>query len=271
MTEEGLAVYVYCVVEADEEPSFGGADAVNPGSRVECVRSERLSAVVSQVSLDEFSEEALRRNFEDMAWLERVARSHQAVLKRALELCSVVVPMRLCTVFGDEGQVRAMLERERGLLVEAIDRVRDHSEWSVKVLADPRLVEAAARAQSAEAASDTGPGGAGHAYLARRQVERGLRERSRELVEAAAEDIYARLQDQAEAVALLPPQNRELSGRRGEMVLNAAYLVHRSHVRTFLGLVEELRVGQQALALGLEVESSGPWAPYNFVGTAQPV
>ena len=269
MAEADLAWYVYCVIAAGEQPPFEDVRGVNAGYGIALTGDQYLSAVVTQVSLDEFGEEPLKRNFEDMAWLERTARLHQSVLDRALERSPAVVPMRLCTIFGDEEHLRGMLERERDVLLGALERVRDHSEWSVKLLADPEAIDAAARAQSA-AAAPKAAGGAGRAYLARKQAERGLRERSRELVEVAQEQVHARLQAEAEAVALLPPQNRELSGRSGDMVLNAAYLVHRSRVETFTGAVEELRHDPRQRELGLELEVTGPWAPYNFVAAEQP-
>jgi len=268
MAEQGQGWYVYCVVAADERPQLEGQPAVHSGSEIRLIGDEQLSAVASTVPLDEFGAEALRRNLEDMAWLERAARSHQAVLDRVLDSATAIVPMRLCTIFDDEEGIREMLAREHEHLLGSLERVRDHSEWSVKALADPAAVEAAVRARSAAAAPDAGAAGAGHAYVARKREERSLRERSRELVEAAAEEVHARLSEESEAHTLLPPQRREVSGRSGEMVLNGAYLVHRSRADAFRAAVAELTETQRGV--GLELDLSGPWAPYNFVATEQP-
>ena len=62
---------------------------------------------------------------------------------------------------------------------------------------------------------------------------------------------------------MLPPQHPELSGRVGEMVLNGAYLVDRSHADAFAGVARELAEGDRRI--GLELDLSGPFAPYNFV------
>jgi hypothetical protein len=267
MAEADGGCYVYCVVPAHERPPLEGLRGVDPASRIELVGNDRLSAVMSRVSLEEFGEEALRRNFEDMAWLERTARAHQAVLDRALEGAAAIVPMRLCTIFEDEEHVGGMLERQRDVLVDALERVRDRREWSVKVLADPRAVEAGVRARDSTESAEPGTAGAGHAYVARKRLERSLRERSRELLEAAAEEVHERLGKEAEAATLLPPQRRELSGRSGDMILNAAYLVQLSRVDAFATAVEGLREGHRDL--GLELVLTGPWAPYNFVDAKQ--
>jgi hypothetical protein len=238
MSEAGLGCYVYCVIGADERPPLDGLRGVDPAFGVELLTHGRLSVVLSPVSLDEFGAEPLKRNLEDMGWLERTARAHQAVLDRVLS-SAAIVPMRLFTIFSD------------------------------KVLADRARVQAAARARSgAPATSEPGAEGAGRAYLARKKAERGLREEARAMVEVTVEEIHARLSDEAAAATVLAPQNPELSGRAGEMVLNGAYLVHRTRATEFAAVVEELR--RRHRDLGLELELGGPWAPYNFVAEAQP-
>ena len=67
-----------------------------------------------------------------------------------------------------------------------------------------------------------------------------------EMREAAAEEVHVRLSDEAEAAVLLPPQRRELSGHSGEMVLNGAYLVHRSRVEAFKAAVEATKTANNA-------------------------
>jgi Gas vesicle synthesis protein GvpL/GvpF len=268
MSEARLGCYLYCVIGAEERPPLDGVRGVDPAFGVELVTHGGLSAVVSPVSLNEFGAEALKRNLEDMEWLERTARTHQAVLDRALSTAAVV-PMRLCTIFSDQAHIREMLEREQEILLTTLERLRDHSEWSVKALADRAQMQAAAQARSGAAGtSEAGAEGAGRAYLARKKAERGLREEARAMVERAAEEIHGRLSDEAAAATVLAPQNPELSGRSGEMVLNGAYLVHRTRVTEFAAAVEELR--QRHRDLGLELELGGPWAPYNFVTEAQP-
>src|SRR5919201_2231532 len=129
------ALYAYCVIPAGERPPLAGLSGVDPASGVELLTHDPLSALVSSVRLEEFGAEALKRNLEDLAWLERTARAHDAVLGRALA-GDAIVPMRLCTIFADEAGVRQMLDRERETLLEVLERLHGHEEWSVKLLAD---------------------------------------------------------------------------------------------------------------------------------------
>jgi hypothetical protein len=90
-----------------------------------------------------------------------------------------------------------------------------------------------------------------------------VREQARAIAQAAAAETHERLSDHATAARVLPPQNPELSRRSGEMVLNGAYLVDRASYDVFTAVAREL--SGQRRELGLDLEISGPWAPYNFV------
>lgn len=267
MSEPALAWYVYCVVPAGTDLSFDGLVGVDPAFEVRVLTSDSADAVLSPVRLSEFSAEALRRNLEDLTWLERVARAHDAVLARALT-GEAVVPLRLCTIFAAVEHVGDMLRREQARLLDEFDRVRGHAEWSVKVLADREAVEAAARATaSVPAPVSTGSDASGRAYLARKKEDQGLREAVRSMVDAALEQAHARLTDEASMAALLPLQNPELSHRPGQMVFNGAYLVHGSRASSFAQAVREIQEVERYR--GLQLELSGPWAPYSFVAATE--
>jgi hypothetical protein len=264
MTEAGLGCYVYCVVRQGEQPSLTGLSGVDPDFDVEVLTHGGLSALVSRVRLDQFGAEALRRNLEDLAWVEGTARAHDAVIGRALE-ADALVPLRLCTIFNDEMHVREMLQRENAVLLEALDRLRGHAEWSVKVLVDSGKLKEAVRERTRATASTSGgeTESPGRAYFASKRAEKSLRDEADAIAGAATEEAHSRLRQAAAAATLLRPQNPKLSGRSGQMLLNGAYLVERSRAEDFAALVDELR--DRHREIGLEFDLTGPWAPYNFV------
>jgi hypothetical protein len=255
MAETGAGHYVYCVMPGDAQPSLDDVAGMDDREPVEVLRHAGLAAVGTRVSLAEFGAEPLERNLNDLDWLARAARAHQAVLDRAFA-SGPIVPLRLCTIYADEAHVREMLERERDVLLDTLARLRDVSEWGVKLMVDAR-----GRAdREPEPASPS----SGREYFERRRRERQEREAAQGLTLRAAEEVHERLRRQATAATLLRPQTRELHGRQGEMIFNGAYLVERSGVERFRAVAEELRAGQRRHGLALEV--TGPWPPYNFVG-----
>jgi Gas vesicle synthesis protein GvpL/GvpF len=260
----GHGIWAYCVArDGDALPE--GLPAVHADGQVHGVEHGGLVALVSRVPLAEFGEEPLRRNLNELEWLERVARAHEAVLERALETATIV-PLRLCTIFEDEEGVRRMLDEQRPALTATLELLAGRQEWGVKLLVDREALEAAARAGRADgdpSAEELDSRSAGGAYLQRRRLERQVREEADRLAVGVAEEVHARLQDWATDAVLNPPQNRDLSGHEGEMLLNGAYLVETPKVERLRELVAELE--DRHRALGVRLEMTGPWPPYNFV------
>ena len=254
-----LALWTYCVARAGATLP-DGLPGVHPAHTVARVEHGGLVALVSPVPMDEFGEQPLRRNLNDLAWLERVARCHEWVLEQALD-AATIVPLRLCTIFADERGVTAMLTEERASLDAALEALDGTQEWAVKLLVDRAALEAATRGAPVEPAPEAG--GSGTAYLQRRREERRSAEAAGRLAAELAEDVHRLLAEGSLAARRNPPQNRELSGHRGDMLLNGAYLVERGRAERLRDLVLELQ--ERHRALGAELLLAGPLPPYTFV------
>ena len=253
-------LWAYCVLRAaDATP--GGVVGV-AGAAVGRVEARGLAALVGRVPASEFAAEPLRRNLNDLVWLERVARAHEAVLEDAMRTATIV-PLRMCTLYEREDGVGRMLAREHDGLTRALDALAGREEWGVKLLVDPQRLAEAAGPAAAEADDDLTGRGEGAAYLLRRRRERESREAGHAVASDVARQVHARLQDRAIAAVTLRAQNRDLSGHEGEMLLNAAYLVQADRVGGLRELAAELQ--RHHAHLGARVELTGPWPPYNFV------
>lgn len=245
---EGALMWAYGVVPGDQAPV--DADGVE-GRPVRLVVHGGLGALVSAVPSERFSAEELQRRLEDLDTLADLARAHDAVLEAALERGDVV-PFRLCTLYETPEAVRGMLGAEADRFTAELARLRGKTEWGVKGFAVPRAEES----PQARPAS-------GAEYLARRGAERRHAESTDEALASAVAEVHASLADRAAAAVASRPQDRRLSGRDLEMVLNGAYLVARDSADEFAGQVLALR--RRHADRGLELELTGPWPPYHFV------
>ncbi|MGW2858460.1 GvpL/GvpF family gas vesicle protein [Streptomyces sp. NPDC001205] len=212
-----------------------------------------LCAVVSRVPAGDFGAAPLKAHLEDLDWLGRTARGHQAVIA-ALAGITCPLPLRLATVCRDESGVRRLLDSGRARFVPAMERLDGRVEWGVKVYAQP---ERQAPAPEVKAAT-------GRDYLRRRLGQRQSRDETWRRAGTLARALHAELCDRAEAERLHRPQNAQLSGEPGENVLNAAYLVPRERSEEFVAAVRDC----VPHITGVRVEITGPWAPYSFVGEA---
>jgi hypothetical protein len=221
------------------------------GAPLEVVERDGLQGVVCDVSLDEFGEEALPRNLEDLAWVEEVARSHDDVV-RAVASRATVAPMRLVTIYASDTSVQGQLDDLRGKLLAALDRVEDCGEWSVKVYSTSAVP------------GPTAPTGekvtSGAAYLQRKRDQAEARRTADDHVAQVAEQVYAALSEYVTAGRRLALQDPRLSGRAEMMILNAAYLVPHNSSEAFQATAETLSERYSDAA----IEVQGPWPPYSF-------
>ncbi|WP_214317815.1 GvpL/GvpF family gas vesicle protein [Nonomuraea sediminis] len=220
------------------------------GEPVRTITHAGLVAYVSTVPLDQFGEEPLRRSMEDLDWLGETARAHHHVVEAVAET-TTAAPVRLVTVYSGEEQIRQLLDQRHDDFADMLSRVAGRREWGVKAYA--KTTAPPSSEQSRE--KTTSPG---TAYLKRRQASLHTREEAwREAIGRAAA-IHDTLASTAVASRRHRAQDPELSGRDEWMVLNGAYLVDDARREEFARAVEGLR-GE-----GIELELTGPWAPYSF-------
>jgi len=243
-------VWLYAVTR---EPVPGELTGV-AGEGVRVVEGHGLAAVVGDVPLGSFGEEALRRNLEDLDWLSTVARAHDAVIG-AVVARGPAVPIRLATVYHDDDRVRAVLDERHAEFAHTLDFVTGRTEWGVKAYLDqqPEPDESAARAPASGR-------GAGTAYLARRRAAQTSRAEAEDRAREQVIAVHNRLAALAADACTHPPQSRALAGHHGQMVLNAAYLVEESAARGFAA--EVARCDDECAAIRLQL--TGPWPPYSF-------
>jgi hypothetical protein len=249
--------WLYGVTDSAASISRGSFDHLTGvgGGKLHLVAEGGLTAVAETVSLAEFGETALRRNLEDLGWLESTARAHHRVID-ALANQVQLVPLRLATVYREDGNVQAMLAEHAPRLRAALRRTASRAEWGVKAYADQ---PAAARAESSHTDSRQPAPGSGAAYLRRRRDELAASQKDRQEALVSAQQVHAALARIAADARLHPPQSPELTGSTSAMLLNAAYLIDDEHAAGFRKAVDDL--GNR---LSLRLELTGPWPPYSF-------
>lgn len=248
---DDAGIYLYGVVDGplpDAMATTGVGEAP-----VRSVAAAGLVALVSTVPLSEFGEDALRRNLEDIDWLERTARAHHGVVAAAGAIAPVV-PVRLATVYRNDGRVEALLAEGNRAFAHALDQVRDRTEWGVKVFLDPAL---AGQDQPDEPAES---GGSGTAYLLRRRNQQRGREQVRQRAATLADEVHRHLTDQSVMSRRHRMQDPRLSGTDRAMILNGAYLTDNASSAAFVATVDQLQDAHPEATL----ELTGPWVPYSF-------
>jgi hypothetical protein len=229
-------------------------------AKVRTTTSCGLTVLVSDVSLAEFGEAALRENMENLDWLDERAQEHHYVIDTAARLFPLL-PVRLATVYSGDAAVCAALTERGGQLREALHRVGGRVEWGVKAYA--ALDEAAE--SGGEIAEPRTEGGAGLAYLRQRRAQLTTARESKAAAVSGAQAVHAELTAKAADTRLHPPQPAQLSGISQPTLLNAAYLLDPADSVDFTAAV----AGQATAHCELRVELTGPWPPYSFASEGE--
>jgi hypothetical protein len=248
------ARYLYAVCRELDPVGLRGRSGLG-GQPLEAVGYRDLVGVVSSVGLEEYGEDALKRNLERLDWLEQTARTHDEVV-HAVAARAPTAPMRLATIFlDDEGVVERMSTAYDGLS-RALDRVTGRDEWSVKAIVEEPSADSASSARPAS----------GVEYLRQKKAQAEAQLAEQATADETADAVHQRLASLAVARRLLPAQDPRLTGRAGTMVLNAAYLVASDEADRFLTEVEAARAEHPDVVL----ECQGPWPPYSFATLEAP-
>jgi hypothetical protein len=241
------ASYLYAFTAPMPATALDGVCGV-AGAPVRVIGVRGIGCLVSTVDLATFGEEPLRRNLEDLGWLQQVAVEHDTVVRVGAAV-TTTAPLRLATMCADDDAVRERLQELHDRAAALLSRLAGRDEWGVKLLgATP-----AAGAEPVDATSGT-------AYLQQRRAALRARETSAAATQRQVEDVYEHLLRAAIAGHRHRPQDERLSGLGQPMLLNAAFLVARADVQVFRRHVDEIArtVPPDAFVL------TGPWPPYSF-------
>ncbi|MEV4604715.1 GvpL/GvpF family gas vesicle protein [Amycolatopsis sp. NPDC049253] len=252
---EDRGVWLYAVMPEAGASALGGLTGVS-AEHPRAVTAGTLVAVVGDVPLSSFGEEALRRNLEDLDWLATVARAHDTVIAALVER-GPVAPVRLATVYHDDGSVRVAVEQRAADFERTLEHVSGRVEWGVKAFLQIEP-EPARPVKSGE--------GAGAAYLARRRRALASSEERQWHAAEQASHIHAALSELAADACTHPPQSRALTDQDGPMVLNGAYLVDAERAEQFAETVDSCDRDSALLTVTL----TGPWPPYSFSSLEEP-
>ncbi|MEU9235965.1 GvpL/GvpF family gas vesicle protein [Streptomyces subrutilus] len=217
--------------------------------------SGQLAFVAADVPERDFNETALKRHFEDLEWLEYVARAHHDVVQ-AVAAHAAVLPLRMATVYQDDHRARRALTAQHEAFARRLDQLRAQTEYGVKIYTKPATATATGRPPADEPAEDISPG---KAYLRARKAQHHTREAVYEQAQHAARTIEAIAARHTTQRVRHAPQRGALTAGQ-ENLLNDAYLVPDDQAEEFRAAITD--AARQFP--GLHIEVTGPWAPYSF-------
>ena len=257
-------IYLYCLARIDclatvQTLAAQKGLSVDTDYGVAALPSAGVVAVISEVLLSEFSE----ANLQDLSWLGERALRHEAVVARIMAV-SPVLPVKFGTLYHSRESLKLFMDQHHGAIDQALDKLRDRAEWSVKgylVGEDARNIIAAEDPdiQARRAAMSPSPG---VRYLQQKQLDSKIDAALEGALARISHDLGEALALRAEGAAALRLHASAVTGRAERMVFNSGYLLGPDTIDDFRSALAEQQ--EAYTPIGLSLELRGPWPPYNF-------
>jgi hypothetical protein len=259
------AVYVYAITDAGHEEMPASARPMDPRYGIRSVEHGGIKAIVSDVTLGEFGEDALKEGLNDLGWLESKVKSHEHVVD-SVRAQGSAVPMRFCTIYRDDAGVRGLLAEHHADLKRALAEVSGRAEYGVKALVDRNAFGEEISASDPEVAvvrNEAAKAEGGKSYFLTKRLNDTVANRTDQRLREICNEAHDRLRDVSLDARVNRPHSKELTGEERDMVMNCSYLIQDVDGERFLDLVREL--DRQHSPHGLTFEATGPWPPYSFL------
>src|SRR5216110_161344 len=237
--------YVYGVIEARDNVSFGKIGIGGMGENVYSVHHGDVAAVVSKTPV--FIFDPTREN----------ALAHEHVIETVMKT-NTIIPMSFGTVFRTDDDIREVLKSIHSSLKDVLKQMAGKVEFGLKVTWDRDRVVEELKRENEEIHRFQHELTRKHlqsTYFARMQLGRMI---DKALSERAA-DVVREIYDTLRGVCVASRDNKPIGDK---MIMNAAFLIQKDRETEFDEAVNRIA---QKFGDRLNFKYTGPWPPYNFV------
>ena len=261
-------LYIYCIRK--KVGNKFSAKSIFSDQKAFLLPHKNLEAIVSEVPLTEFNSAQIQQKAqENLSWIKEKAQIHEAVIEKAMlykNRLIPVIPMQFGTIFKSSRKLFQVIDSQYELYNRSLTYLKNKQEWSVKVyLKEQEALEVELKnnnevIKNKEQEITAMP--KGMAYFFENQLKDIISSEINKQIDKYKQSFYSKLKHYAEDAIKGKILNKEFTGKKEPMVLNAIYLVHEKNIHQFKNNVFQLN--DQMTSKGFLYELSGPWPPYNF-------
>jgi len=258
--EEKELIYLYCVTKV--KPNYRNLEDL--GIKIYPIYFQGTYAIVSKVSPDEFNEENLKKNFADINWVENKVRQHEKVIEAIMQ-DATVIPFKFGTVFQTEENAEKLLREQSAEFKRIIANLNGKQEWGLKIYCDFKKFKDMLHKEDTkikEIEKEIASASKGKAYFLRKKKDEFIKDIINEEVSKYTQDCFEKLKRISVDVKINKILSKEVTEKKEDMVLNAAFLINTKRIKEFNNAVEYLK--SRYSDNGLIFNCTGPWPTYNF-------
>ncbi|GEK58541.1 hypothetical protein CHL76_08055 [Marinococcus halophilus] len=263
-------LYLYALIPTSEyeEAPMEPMEGMEPGNNISFIEHGSITAVVTHVPEEEFSQEKLQKNVEKMEWLQAKAFHHHETMNQLHDRYTTI-PLKFGTIFEQEANLAEMIEKYHESVTAQLSYLKGKEEWNVKTYADQQLfteavVQNSEEIQAKEAELEAMP--AGRRFFEKKKMDQFIEAQADEQIEKHCQSFHDELAARSEGTEIKKNWEKRVTDREKEMAWNAVYLIHSEDREAFIQLIEKRQEKEEAEETGMDLECTGPWPAFHFSG-----
>lgn len=256
-------LYLYGFVPADAPAPPEALGGVG-GRPARLLRLDGFQALVSDVPAEAYAPDAVEASMRDLAWVGDQGALHERVVTWYVDHAHIA-PARLLTLYSGEEALRREAEANAAGLRERLEATRGLREWDLKVAYRAGVLREHLAELSDEVAAmerELAEAEPGRRYLLERKREKRLKEETGRTARRIGREALDVARAHSVRVREVPPPR---AAAEVPVVLTAALLVRQEEEGPLKQALTER--GRALHDVGVELELTGPWAPYRFMET----
>jgi hypothetical protein len=253
-------IYVFCVTR--EDPLLINHDVKD---EILSIEIDGFYATIKYASENEFSEENIKKNISNVAWLDANVREHLKHISAIMQSVTVI-PFNFGTLYKSEDGLRQFIRNYAKEFEEGLQYLENKEEWAVKAVCDKKKVIGSIGSLSQNISDidqqikDSSPG---KAYILGKKKNEIIEKEINSIYNSISKLIFNRLNGLCEEFSINVIVPDELREKDQDMILNVAFLIRKENIENFIQLSDKLITEYENI--GLTLDLTGPWPPYTFI------
>ena len=168
-------------------------------------------------------------------------------------------------IFNTEENLKTMLKKHIKEFKDTLKHLEGKEEWGVKIYCDMGKLKENLIQDDEDLLNldkEINSASPGKTFILKKKKEESANTIVNKKLNECGHESFERLKQysiQSRINKLLPI---EVTERKDEMILNAAFLADKNKVKEFVGVVDVLKAKYSDK--GIDFDCTGPWPPYNF-------
>lgn len=229
------------------------------------VEIDGLYAAVKYVSESEYSEENIKNNISDVAWLDANVREHLRLITLIMQV-ETVIPFNFGTIYKSEESLRQFVSQYANKFRESLKHLENREEWSVKVFCDrKKIIEniGTLSLNISDIDQQIKNSAPGKAYILGKKKKEIIETEIKVIYNTISKRIFTALNELCEEYRFNVILSSEMSEKNEDMILNVAFFIKKENIDDFIKCSDKLT--HEYADIGIILEITGPWPPYTFL------